>query len=245
MEVDSTAMDLASSPVPKNETPSPPTAPVRVQKHDETLMSGAEYAPAAVDQFDAGTLEEDWFGEDTKGSLQLSLPAPTNVESDNDEPRNPMVAGDEDVESVEYYNEERKESISAVDLHKVDTDRSNGTTEDEEPVFKSRLEYACGAGQSIVQPANSVIASDSEDEDNKMRFEGNDLNWNFNADVIRSDSPYGFGGYEEIGGSSSNPWASDHRQHPIDSEETYSRMDDEKTVSIYDSTFIRKLIRRP
>ncbi|KAG0186811.1 Rab-like protein 6 [Apophysomyces sp. BC1034] len=209
----STAMDLSSSSTPQNKTPSPPVAPVRVKKHEGPLISNAERAPAAMDQFDAGLLEDDWFGDDNgKDPLQLSLPALVNKESDDEESRNPMVAADEDVESVEYYNEEAKASMFAVQSHEAQADESDNS-EQQEQIFKSRLEDMRGAGNGAVQPVGEIIASDSDDEDNKMRLDGNDLNWNFTTDVIRADSPsYGFGGYEEIGGSDSNPWVFD-RQH--------------------------------
>ncbi|KAF7727592.1 Rab-like protein 6 [Apophysomyces ossiformis] len=212
----SAPIELPAPPVIENRTPSPPTAPIKVKKQEGPLISNIERAPAAMDQFDAGTLEDDWFGDDnSKGPLQLSLPAPSKEESDSEEPRNPMVAGDEDVESVEYFGEEVRTSISAVRTHEVETEETSDITEKMQ-VYRSKLDDMRGAGNGVVQPAGEAIVSDSEDEDNRVRFDETDLNWGFTTDVIQVDSPsYGFGGYEEIGGGGSNPWALGHERTEI------------------------------
>ncbi|ORZ09227.1 hypothetical protein BCR42DRAFT_495091 [Absidia repens] len=94
-------------------TLSPPTAPVKVQKRQGSL--DAMHIPSPiVDQFETGSLEDDWFQDDTEPAIQpsLNLKNSNGENDDNDEddgendlPGNPMVARDEDVAAVEYYQE--------------------------------------------------------------------------------------------------------------------------------------------
>ncbi|CAO3600148.1 unnamed protein product [Absidia cylindrospora] len=99
-------------------TLSPPTAPVKVQKRPGSL--DAMHIPSPiVDRFETGSLEDDWFHDDTELAVQPPLNQ-KNSNDDNDDddgendlPGNPMVARDEDIAAVEYYQERHEaESVT-------------------------------------------------------------------------------------------------------------------------------------
>lgn len=183
------------------------------------MVSDSDQVPAAVDQFDAGKLEDDWFAEDgEKNALaQLSERTAVNGDSDNEEPGNPMVAGDEDVSSLEYYQQDKNVPTTLSPT----TSRPAGESESEEeeqeeqvpgPVYKSELTdvwAAAGSRSEVGVVSAAKIESESDDEDNVFReqsgFEGFGHTTAFGSSA--------FSGYEEIGGGGSNPWSwgTDHQ----------------------------------
>ncbi|KAI9496281.1 hypothetical protein BDB00DRAFT_953234 [Zychaea mexicana] len=187
------ALEVPSSPsFVRKETPPPPTAPVRGRRREGSLVSDSDRMPAAVDQFDAGELEDDWFGEDTTDNNNTgpSFTAPKKQDSDNEDYNgNPMVAGDEDVESVEYYNTRKSSADGRPDVRQIatakDSDHDNDDFNEEEEdkddedqqhspaVFHSELSSVWGStSHDHRQRSHSLlmrqarVESDSEDEDN-------------------------------------------------------------------------------
>lgn len=211
---------MLSEPVvfDRSETPPPPTQPVKSKKKKDVRLVSEEI-PAVVDHFTVDEeLEDDWFGEDTALPANLSN-YKNNNESDDEGPRNPMVAGDEDVEpAVEFYSKQN----NVLQIHPKDEsdDAESQLYEDAEdieeevapvvepyraPIFKSELDDVWS--RSLRRLSGPEILSDSEDEDNR---------------VLTTDSPYlespsfNFGGsgegYEEIGGANDNPWSTGQKE---------------------------------
>lgn len=236
---------MLSQPFDRSETPPPPTLPVKSKmKKDVRLVS--EEMPAIVDHFTVDEeLEDDWFGEDN-ADLPANLSGYKNNESDDEGPGNPMVAGDEDVEPVvEYYSKQN----SVLQIHPKDDDEDTQSYEDAEdiqedvapvveqyrpPIFKSELDDVWS--RSLRRLSGPEIISDSEDEDNRQ--------------PTAIDSPYlespsfNFGGsgegYEEIGGSSENPWSTGQNNEQKEAKEVRhswgeTRNDDNVSVLLLSS----------
>lgn len=211
------------TPFNRSDTPPPPTLPVKSKKKKDIKLVKEEI-PAVVDHFNVGEeLQDDWFGEDTNITTNLAVYKPND--SDDEGPRNPMVAADEDVEPiVEYYSKEN----NVLQIHPKDQDDEiepeMKEVEEEEPVvaesyrppvFKSELNDVWS--RSLRRLSGPEIISDSEDEDNRR--------------ATPKDSPYlesptfnfaSGDGYEEIGGSNDNPWS------------TGQNNTSEKEVPVYD-----------
>ncbi|KAG2232435.1 hypothetical protein INT48_001911 [Thamnidium elegans] len=203
----------------RSDTPPPPTLPVKSKKKKDVKLVSEEI-PAVVDHFNVGEeLQDDWFGEDTNITTNLAAYKPND--SDDEGPRNPMVAADEDVEPiVEYYSKEN----NVLQIHPKDQDDEIEHEIKEEPVivesyrppaFKSELNDVWS--RSLRRLSGPDIMSDSEDEDNRR--------------PTPMDSPYlesptfnfaSGDGYEEIGGSNDNPWS------------TGQNNTSEKEVPVYD-----------
>lgn len=210
-DTDASNLSLPTSSFPRKETPPPPSGPVRGRRREGSLVSDSDRIPVAVDQFDAGKLEDDWFADDGgKDALaQLSERVPVNADSDNEESGNPMVAGDEDVSSVEYYQQDKNVATALSPTTSRPPEATESEEEEEEapaPVYKSELAdvWAATGARSEAGVVNSAkIESESEDEDNMFRehsgFEG--------FGPASAFSSGAFGGYEEIGGGGSNPWS--------------------------------------
>ena len=214
----------------RTDTPPPPTEPAKKKKNVKLV---AEEIPAVVDHFNVGDeLEDDWFGEDTPATY-VSAPYKSN-ESDDEGPRNPMVAGDEDEEPiVEYYSKQN----NVLQIQSVASDHEEEIVHEEEnkevehvyhpPVFKSELNDVWSRG--IRRLSGPEIISDSEDEDNRP------------LPPVSSDSPYmespsfNFGGegYEEISGSNDNPWSAGHEQNKPDLHQSWSHPEDENVSLVF------------
>lgn len=231
----------------RSDTPPPPTEPVKSKKKKDVKLVPEEI-PAVVDHFNVGDeLEDDWFGEDTVPALSLSY---NKNESDDEGPRNPMVAGDEDVElAVEYYSKQenalqiQRNNSNGEEYRSqvhIDTEEEEEKEEEEQeeiapvapvvetyrpPVFKSELNDVWSRG--LRRLSGPQVISDSEDEDNRR--------------PPLSESPYlespsfNFGGsssggegYEEISGSNDNPWSIGH-QH--EKEELHHAWNNDDSVS--------------
>ncbi|KAI9307486.1 hypothetical protein BJ944DRAFT_286175 [Cunninghamella echinulata] len=128
------------------ETPPPPTGPVEIIKREGSLVRPD--TPPTVDQFDVGTLEDDWFGDDTTTTTVMPQKLKYNNDSDDDDiPGNPMVARDEDVASVEYYSEKitspsqshslRKTSLEPT-IIKADYNEDGEDDEDDEVINRPK-----------------------------------------------------------------------------------------------------------
>ncbi|CAO3644441.1 unnamed protein product [Cunninghamella blakesleeana] len=120
------------------ETPPPPTGPVEIIKREGSLVRSD--TPPIVDQFEVGTLEDDWFGDDTAGNTSsISQKGKYHDSSDDDDiPGNPMVARDEDVASVEYYSEkmtsQRKTSIEPTIIKANDDNDENDENDENDKI---------------------------------------------------------------------------------------------------------------
>ncbi|GAA5797715.1 hypothetical protein HPULCUR_003109 [Helicostylum pulchrum] len=224
-ELEDIALDhptMLEQPTPFNrsDTPPPPTLPVKSKKKKDVKLV-TEEIPAVVDHFNVGEeLQDDWFGEDTNITTNLAVYKAND--SDDEGPRNPMVAADEDVEPiVEYYSKEN----NVLQIHPKDDEIEHEIKEEEEeepvivetyrpPVFKSELNDVWS--RSLRRLSGPEIISDSEDEDNRR--------------PTPMDSPYlesptfnfassgGGDGYEEIGGSNDNPWSTGQNNNTSEKE---------------------------
>lgn len=217
----------------RSDTPPPPTAPVKSKKKKDVKLEPEEI-PTVVDHFNVGDeLEDDWFGEDTVPTLPIQY---NRNESDDEGPGNPMVAGDEDVEPVvEYYSKQtnplqirKYESDDEVQISQdhADAEPVEEEAEEEEkapvteayrpPVFKSELNDVWSRG--LRRLSGPEIISDSEDEDNRRPP-------HVESPYMESPS-FNFagsgGGYEEIGGSSDNPWSTGHQHEKEDLHHAWS-----------------------
>ncbi|KAI8879044.1 P-loop containing nucleoside triphosphate hydrolase protein [Backusella circina FSU 941] len=219
----------------RGETPPPPTAPVSVSKLKNKEMDSFEsqMVPNA-EPFEVGDdhLEEDWFGDDTPDiNNQLLSVTTKNQDSDDDDTfrGNPMVAGDEDVESVEYYSqrnvhasiEEQNVVLQKMSDHEqeeeVDQEEEDIHAHYQPPVFKSELNDVWST--SYQRMSGPQVVSESEDEDNKM-IQRVESPFSPGGNSNPSDG-FGYGAYEEIGGgsgvaSSSNPWSNEQVTQPWD-----------------------------
>lgn len=176
-----------------------------------------------MDQFDAGEIEDDWFGDDTKATTATvgTVPVARN-DSDNEGYGNPMVAGDEDVESVEYYNaggvSERKASVDVPrKSSEPEGEEDEEVDEEETPVFRSEFENVWSSGSGGYpgygdghHPGNLMrnqiqVESDSDDEDNRLPEVSDEFD--HQADKMPISYNSGFGNYEEIGNERENPWS--------------------------------------
>lgn len=219
---------MSTSPFARKATPPPPTVPARGRRREGSLISDPDLVPQAVDQFDAGQLEDDWFAEEEPGkdSFNLSLTAPSKADSDQEQSGNPMVAGDEDVESVEYYHEDRTavaSSKAAVHSSESEDEMSHQENANEIPVYKSELENVWRGDRGDDNPPaptyglrTARVESDSEDEDNAVSQSQSFYEQESQEFLARVETPpflgSSFGGYEEIGGDSANPWSWDNQQ---------------------------------
>ncbi|SAM00654.1 hypothetical protein [Absidia glauca] len=200
-------------------TPPPPTAPAKITKSHRHRGSLITPDPPIVDQFDAGDLEDDWFGDDT-----TTPPPPAiqhhedNDEDDDDIPGNPMVTRDEDVAAVEYYQDQRQqqEQQSPETVLAIPDNEPLSDDDDDDDVGYTPLYHASPAFKSELTDVwgNTTIQSDSEDEDN----------------LIRPDysTPPPFTGYEEIGGTD-NPWSTS-QEDPLQQEEQITTTASDKTA---------------
>lgn len=182
---------------------------MQVQRFGSISLHTKEDVPAAIDHFDAGAIDTDFFLEEThysnRSKAQPSRTSIKRVESDDEYVGNPIVASDEDLDEMEYYGTEGD----------VTTKRapSDYEEQEEEPYiaeplkYKSSLLHVWGdpsavpivTSQGIVSQHNAEFGgSDSEDEDN--RYDG--------AEAGHAGSGTA-GEYEEIGGSD-NPWSFEH-----------------------------------
>lgn len=231
-------MEIPESPsFIRKETPPPPVAPVKGRRREGSLVSESEHMPAVVDQFDAGELNDDWFASDDTPLPHIHKMTANKADSDNEDGiGNPMVAGDEDVESVEYYTAAKepvvttakpKQQAASESEQEDDSDNDqynspygdNFTATEPPSLFKN--EFGNVWGMQLEDPSMMVrqtrIESDSEDEDN-MATPG--LVQEFHRPDIGTPSSFtgsGFGAYEEIGGDGENPWSLDgDKQHQED-----------------------------
>ncbi|KAI9312807.1 hypothetical protein BX666DRAFT_769494 [Dichotomocladium elegans] len=228
-ELESIAMEHTIPEVPssfvRDDTPPPPTEPVKGRRREGSLVSEAERAPV-VDIFDAGELNDDWFGDDSSAQV-TSLGHAKSPESDNEDSGgvgggNPMVAGDEDVEPVEYYSTfsenvaPTKEVAIPVQLEEIESEDDNDVAVDgtyRQPSSPSqqtgyvpsaafRSEFINNVWNITSTSASHLslkgpVASDSDDDD--------DIN--FGRGGTPGSFTTGIGGYEEIAGDSeNNPW---------------------------------------
>ncbi|CDH55068.1 rab-like protein 6 [Lichtheimia corymbifera JMRC:FSU:9682] len=218
----------------RKETPPPPVAPVQGRRREGSLVSESDHMPAAVDQFDAGELNDDWFAsDDTPLAIKHKMPF-NKADSDNEEGGgNPMVAGDEDVESVEYYTAAKEPVVTTAkpkqqsaseseNEEDSDNDQYNSPYGDSftatEPPSLFKNEFGNVWGMQHEDPSMMVvrqtrIESDSEDEDNIATTTTTPgLAQEFHRPDIGTPSSFsgsGFGAYEEIGGDGENPWSLD------------------------------------
>jgi hypothetical protein len=234
---------VGSSSFARPETPPPPTAPVKTKKKKDVKLV-ADELPPVVDHFTAGDeLTDDWFGEDAVVSSNLPV-ALTQSDSDEGEPGNPMVLGDEDVEPIFYSKQPYQQQLQSEAAAEEEEDQSQPIhTEDDNddqevvssrvatyqpPVFKSELDDVWSRG--LRRLSGPEVVSDSDDEDNMMRHQSID-----SPSFIPSPhaSPYmeppsfAFGsssadGYEEIGGSNENPWSTGQQDYEKNEHETWT-----------------------
>ncbi|KAI8369277.1 uncharacterized protein BYT42DRAFT_583771 [Radiomyces spectabilis] len=214
------------------DTPPPPAAPADGRTRKGSLISDV---PPAVELGETETLDDDWFkDEPSTKNLPISLSTHYNNDSDGENPGNPMVAGDEDVESIEYYDEQEREivkpALKAPEPVAEESDHSEDDQSHQPPIYKSDLSGVWGAAR---QMEATVVHSDSEDEDNVLRSHDSFIDPPY-ATVDRS-SPFGFGGYEEIGGHDDNPWSA--HGEPSNYEAPFSETTSEApNASFYDES---------
>ncbi|KAI8143313.1 P-loop containing nucleoside triphosphate hydrolase protein [Fennellomyces sp. T-0311] len=227
---DNVALEVPSPSFVRKETPPPPTAPVRGRRREGSLVSDSDRMPAAVDQFDAGELADDWFGEDT--------PAPANhlpkrQDSDNEDyTGNPMVAGDEDVESVEYYNTGKVVAAAPIQEPTIEQESEEEVEVQSPPatVFRSELGNVWDStSENPYLQRQTRVESDSEDEDNAFSPPQEEDASHFNQAPFMTT---GFGGYEEIGGDNDNPWSWDDKTKKEQEEFWAETKDDQPEVDL-------------
>ncbi|KAI9268827.1 hypothetical protein BDA99DRAFT_502755 [Phascolomyces articulosus] len=135
-----TTLEVPSSPsFVRKETPPPPTAPVRGRRREGSLVSDSDRMPAAVDQFDAGELADDWFGDDT-GDTSFGVTAKKQDSDNEDYGSNPMVAGDEDVEPVEYFNTGKTSRPTTMSHQQQNSDEEEKEEEEEEEGVRPHID---------------------------------------------------------------------------------------------------------
>ncbi|KAL0093656.1 hypothetical protein F4703DRAFT_1282229 [Phycomyces blakesleeanus] len=210
-------LDISHEAFARQDTPSPPIAPVKIQKRQGSLVPPTETPPPVVDHLDSGSLEDDWFGDD--GGKDDSFKLPLNLkssaaDSDNEYDGNPMVAGDEDVESVEYFNDttshprvERLASLQIIsDDEKEEEEEKQGVVS---TTYRSELDDVWTMSNNTNEDIRPVDIGSESDEDILPRLNSENFGDSFAADRLRVDSSFGFGVYEEIGGDGGNPWSLD------------------------------------
>ncbi|KAI9289937.1 P-loop containing nucleoside triphosphate hydrolase protein [Umbelopsis sp. AD052] len=187
--------DMPPSHTVKSKTPTPPMSPVRVER--VRPLRTKEDVPAAIDYFNAGTIDTDFFQEEAPESKPQHIRSvKKHIDSDDEWTGNPIVASDEDLEDMEYYGAEGDVTSKTAAANEVDEEDDY-----QEPVkFKSSLLQVWDdptvapvvTSQGIVSQHNAAFAgSDSEDE----------------ADTSYDGGVSGTAGdYEEIGGGD-NPWS--------------------------------------
>lgn len=218
----------------RSNTPPPPTSPVKTKKKKDVKLIPEEIPPV-VDHFNVGDeLEDDWFGEDTN-TITTNLASYKPNDSDDEGPRNPMVAGDEDVEPiVEYYSKENNVlQIHPKEEEEEELEKAPEEAEEESeriesyrpPVFKSELDDVWS--RSLRRLSGPEIVSDSDDEDNRQTIH------NIESPYLESPS-FNFGaggssgeGYEEIGGSNENPWSTGQTHHNWETNEEPKEVEEE------------------
>ncbi|KAL0092277.1 hypothetical protein J3Q64DRAFT_1634143, partial [Phycomyces blakesleeanus] len=208
--------ELEKHPFARQDTPSPPIAPVKIQKRQGSLVPPTETPPPVVDHLDSGSLEDDWFGDD--GGKDDSFKLPLNLkssaaDSDNEYDGNPMVAGDEDVESVEYFNDttshprvERLASLQIISDDEKEEEEKQGVVS---TTYRSELDDVWTMSNNTNEDIRPVDIGSESDEDILPRLNSENFGDSFAADRLRVDSSFGFGVYEEIGGDGGNPWSLD------------------------------------
>jgi hypothetical protein len=224
----------------RGETPPPPTAPVNVSKLKNKQIDTLEPQEMPnTDQFDvAGDLEEDWFGDDNDNDNQLLGLTLKKQQSDDDDDDgfrgNPMVAGDEDVESVEYYSQKSMHTspqdhvvVQNISDTEEDDDQQQQEEEQEEehayshyqaPAFKSELNDVWSTGYRRM--SGPQVVSESEDEDNVIHRVESPFSPSHNPtdafDRVADDPSFNYDAYEEIGGNASgaNPWSNEQIKQP-------------------------------
>ncbi|KAI8342738.1 P-loop containing nucleoside triphosphate hydrolase protein [Chlamydoabsidia padenii] len=216
-------------------TPPPPTAPAKMKKQQRGSLITPDIPPPIVDQFDAGSLEDDWFGDDSAPTTTPALKQRHDDDDDDDDddiPGNPMVARDEDVAAVEYYQERSSTSETPTEVtHRRRTSQEATTvmaapdddhSDDEEQQQDTNMEYhhhsmyqsppAFKSELTDVWAAHgsggiNTIQSDSEDEDNIIRPTDDSYQTPTLSDYHSASFNDLSGGYEEISGAShDNPW---------------------------------------
>jgi hypothetical protein len=180
-------------------------SPVQVQRFRSISLNTKQDVPAAIDHFDAGTIDTDFFLEDTiennRNKTQASRTIKKKVDSDDEYVGNPIVASDEDLDEMEYYGTEGDVTTKRATS---DDEEDREETYSEPLKYKSSLLHVWGdstavpvvTAQGIVSQHNAEFGrSDSEDEDNQ--YSGAELGPSGSGTT---------GEYEEIGGSD-NPWS--------------------------------------
>ncbi|CAO3596347.1 unnamed protein product [Absidia cylindrospora] len=155
-----------------SETPSPPTAPTKTKKKKGSLVK-SETPPPVVDQFDAGLLEDDWFGDDSAATqIMAHSPLTTNTNSrDEDEeqdnmPGNPMVARDEDVSTVEYYQHQQQQQ-------QQEQQQEQQQTGPETPM-QSRQRRISQEPTVMVIPEDDTTTTDNQVHEHDFNYSSND-----------------------------------------------------------------------
>ncbi|CAO3625248.1 unnamed protein product [Cunninghamella echinulata] len=161
------------------ETPPPPTGPVEVLKREGSLVRPD--TPPVVDQFDVGTLEDDWFGDDTTTTAVPQKIKYSNDSDDDDIPGNPMVARDEDVASVEYYSEKIASPSQPHQLRKTSLEptiiKANDNEDDEDDEDNEVINR---------QKYNSDDNSDDEYMNNNHPYGGNLMGYQPNTSLYNN-----------------------------------------------------------
>ncbi|KAI9021635.1 P-loop containing nucleoside triphosphate hydrolase protein [Phycomyces nitens] len=214
-------LDIAHQEFIRQDTPSPPIAPVKIQKRQGSLVP-PETPPPVVDHLDSGSLEDDWFGDDGGKDDSFKLPTlkASTADSDNEYGGNPMVTGDEDVESVEYFNDtqshprvERLASLQIASDDEKETEEQTVTP----AIYRSELDDVWTMSNNANdQVATTEIISESDEDEISPRIKES---FGTSFEGLRVDSPFGFGVYEEIGEAGGNPWSLD--KNNTQDEQTY------------------------
>ncbi|KAI7872055.1 hypothetical protein BDF14DRAFT_1755803 [Spinellus fusiger] len=199
-----------NSPTPfvKSQLSSPSLEPVSIPEHS-SLALDIHPTPVTTDMMESESLQDDWF-QDSKDPFQLPFTVSQNrANSDNEYEGNPMVAGDEDVESVEYFNDQTHTHVDRIASLSVVSDSEEEEEEKQQPVFKSELEDVWAVSKKTTDISTNALESESEEEDVMQRNYLDSVGRSMSNESIRVDSPFSFGVYEEIEGSGDNPWSLD------------------------------------
>lgn len=186
----------------KSRTPTPPMSPVQVERVRSLSLRTKEDVPAAIDHFNAGTIDTDFFlDEATESKPQQVRSLKKHVDSDDEWTGNPIVAADEDLEEMEYYGAEGDVTTKKAASIQIDDNDDDDDNDYREPAkFKSTLLQVWDdpmaapvvTSQGIVSQHNAAFAGSDSEDDEEIPYDG--------------AVPGTAGEYEEIGGAD-NPWS--------------------------------------
>ncbi|KAI8093120.1 uncharacterized protein BX664DRAFT_328970 [Halteromyces radiatus] len=196
-----TAIDNELGHERSNPTPPPPTAPVKMKKRHGSLVS-PDIQPPAVDQFDAGSIEDDWFGDDSvtqSTTMQIPQQQDQDNKNENDDddddniPGNPMVTRDEDVASVEYYQEKQQEQQI----------KSTTTHTSISPLAQQRRSSQESTTVMVMVPEEDIDDEDTNDgsNDNRNNLGGMMAYHMYQSPVFKSELNDVWAAHGTIGGS--------------------------------------------